>query len=144
MDATVECIAVHGVTTDRLYLPGETVMLSAEDADALEAAGAVKRAPTPKRDPKPKPESSSPRTADGPVDNAGSGTVTAVKGIGPKTEKQLAALGIETLADLASISSEEDLARVAGAIDVIGDELEAVTRWRDEARALVEAEASGE
>ena len=125
MDTTVKCIAVHSVTADRLYGPGEPLELSEADARALEAAGAVERA----------------------LDNDGAGEplrpVTLVKGIGPKIAKQLAGLGIETLGDLATITTTEGLARIAGGIDVIGDELQAVTRWCEGARALIEAEAEG-
>ena len=125
MDAPVKCVAVHCVTADRLYGPGEPLELCESDADALEAAGAVER------------------VLGDEVVGEPYRPVTLVKGIGPKTAKQLSSLGIETLGDLASITPPEGLARVAGAIDVIGDELAAVTRWRDEARALLDAEADG-
>ena len=149
MDPTVTCVARWGVLADRRYRPGETLELSKADLDALEASGAVERAPDPeppKRSPPPAPPGPTGTREEeaGGGDNADSRPTTFVRGIGPKTAEQLAALNIRTLADLASITSEEGLARVAGAIDVIGNELKAVVRWRDEARVLVESGTIGE
>lgn len=139
MDATVECVAVHGVTADRRYQPGERLMLSEDDAAALEAAGAVERIeasadPTPPT-PEPRPardEAPASPSADLPP-------VTSVKGVGPKTAARLRVLGIDSLAALAALD-DAGLERAAAGIDIVGDETAELRRWRDDARAMVETE----
>ena len=134
MDAganTVECVALCVVTADRRYAPGETLRLSREDADVLEAGGAVQRKRRQARSANPPKGAGAAKTDAQPV--------TLIKGIGPKTAEQLAAFSapIETVTDLAEVH-DEWLDDLAAAIDVIGDELEAVTRWRAEARDLLQ------
>ena len=161
MDAPVKCTAVHCVRADRLYRPGEPLELSGADADALEAAGAVKRKRRSTNPPKgagAEPLELSGADADAleaagavkrkrrstnPPKGAGAAKtdarpVTLIKGIGPKTAEQFALFDVPvlTVMDLANIS-DENLPLAAVAIDVIGDELAAVTRWRAEARELL-------
>ena len=125
----VRCIAIHSVTADRLYQPGEPLELSRADAKALESAGAVKVVAEKPAAPRPAAEPSHP--------------VTLVKGVGAKVAKTLAGFAIESLTDLAQLSDEK-IERIGGELKVVGDPREAVTRWRDEARALIEAERDGE
>ena len=64
-------------------------------------------------------------------DDAG-GDLESVKGIGPKTAKQLKDVGVADLADLAALDGD-DLVRVAEAID---EKADTVAAWRDQARDL--------
>ncbi len=120
-DERVECIALHVVHADRQYHPGERLSLDRDDCAALIAAGAVE-----------------------PVDETLAGEsprpVTLVKGVGPKTAAKLAELGVETLEDLATMEGSVG-ERIVAALELKPDIL---PRWRDEARALVDAESDGD
>ena len=169
----VLCRALRAVRADRLYRPGETLELELADAELLVADGAVrllKRRParqpagsggpapspgtggaTPPREPGPAaPEPTGAEGAPEPEQRvhpaAGAQDprpTTFVTGIGAATAAKLAERGIDSIGALAALSDAE-LQELAGHVQVIGDEVAALTDWRSQARSLMAAEHDGE
>ena len=155
----VLCRALRSVRADRLYRPGETLELDLADAELLVADGAVRladpapeterRAPsgtqTPSREPAPAPGAEDAPEPEQRVHPAAGAPAqdprptTFINGIGAATAAKLAERGIDSIGALAALSDAE-LQELAGHVQVIGDEVAALTDWRRQARALLAPE----
>lgn len=132
MDDLVLCRAVCILSADgRKFKPGEECVLERKTADELEALNAIELLGG--FDPSLAPASRAWALASPQP-------LTVVKGIGPKTAERLRAAGVDSLAALAALTDEE-LARTAAGLDIIGDETAALTQWRDDARTLLSGDA---
>lgn len=140
MDDLVLCRAVCILSVDgRKFKPGEECAFERKTADELHALNAVELVAG--IDPARGPDRATQNAQGaGEADAPGRQPLTVVKGIGPKTAERLRAAGVDSLAALAALADEE-LARTAAALDVIGDERAALTRWRDDARTLLSGDA---